>query len=241
MLDGNHVYVQAARSLVKLDRKTGKAVWRGAEEESGGGDEYNSAFASPCFAVIAGVPQVLAQMRTFLAGVDPETGRVLWKTEVPAFRGMNILTPVAHNDRVFTSTHKNASFLYEVSRTNDTFRVRESWRNPAMGYMSSPVQREGHVYFHLGNGRFVGIRLEDGKTVWTSKPYGHYASLIIQGDRILALTDLGDLLLFRAAPEAFDLLGEAKLGVSNTWAHLAVRGHELYVRPLESLVALRWE
>ena len=32
-----------------------------------------------------------------LAGVDPESGDVLWSQEVPAYRGMNILTPTVYN------------------------------------------------------------------------------------------------------------------------------------------------
>jgi outer membrane protein assembly factor BamB len=58
-----------------------------------GGGMNGSAFSSPILTTLGGVPQILVQGREELAGIDPETGTILWKTPVEAFRGMNIVTP----------------------------------------------------------------------------------------------------------------------------------------------------
>ena len=63
---------------------------------------------------LAGREQLVVQSRTHLSGVDPGTGSVLWSQEVPAFRGMNILTPLVHGDSVFTSAYGSRGFLYQV-------------------------------------------------------------------------------------------------------------------------------
>ena len=238
LIDGQAVYVQAAASVVKLDKLTGEVVWRAMND---GGGMFGSAFSSPSIGTIDGVRQLLVQSRKVLAGVSLETGDVLWQQEVPAFRGMNILTPLQFEDGIFTSTYQNGSWLYQIAKQSGEYAVSEAWSNNAQGYMSTPVLIDGHVYLHLENQRFTCIDLASGERTWTSKPYAKYASLVAQGDRILSLNSNGRLLLLRANPGEFEVLGEARVSDEDTWAHLAVSGDEIYVRELNALSAFRWE
>ncbi len=237
LVDGDAVYVQAGASALRLDKTSGKIVWRTLEDAGG---LFGSAFSSPVLAELHGQRQLVVQTRQKLAGVDPETGEVLWSQIVPSFRGMNILTPAVVGDAIFTSSYQNKSWLYNIEREQDTFTVAEAWNNKAQGYMSSPVVVNGYVYLHLGNERFTCIDLKTGQRTWTSTPQGKYASLVVQGDRILALNEQGTLLLIRATPEKFDLLDSRKVAEGDTWAHLAIVGEEFYIRELDALSAFRW-
>ena len=236
LIDGDHVYVQAAASLVKLDKNSGEVVWQSLKD---GGGMFGSAFSSPVFATLADRRQLVVQTRSSLAGVDPDSGDVLWSEKIPAFRGMNILTPTIYNDAVFTSSYGGRSLLFDVKQVDNELSLNERWENKTQGYMSSPVVIEGHAYLHLRNQRFTCIELETGEIKWTTKPFGKYWSMAASGDKILALDERGELLLIQANPEEFELLGEADVG-ENTWAHLAVRGNEIFVRQLNSLTAYRW-
>ena len=235
---GDHVFVQAGAGFVKLDKATGKVVWRVLED---GGGMWGSAFSSPYPTAIGGTPQILVQTREELAGVDPAKGTVLWKTKVEAFRGMNIVTPTVHDGKVFTTSYGGGSWLFAVDPARPDKPVEQVWRNKIQGYMSTPVVIGGHAYVHLRNQRFACLDLATGKEAWITKPCGRYWSLVARGDRILALDETGDLRLVRATPEKYDLLGEAKVATGESWAHLAVEGDELYVRDLEGLTALRWK
>jgi outer membrane protein assembly factor BamB len=237
LVDGDAVYVQAGASVVKLDRQTGATIWRTLED---GGGMFGSAFSSPIIATLSGRCQLLVQTRTELAGVDLETGDVLWRQQVPAFRGMNILTPVVVGDAVFTSSYQNKSWLYRVGQRSDQFDVETVWSNNAQGYMSTPVVIDGHAYLHLQNRRFACINLETGERTWTSQPFGKYASLIAQGDRFLALDSSGRLLLIKANSQEFELVDDEKVSDDETWAHLAVSGNELFIRELGAMTAYRW-
>ena len=198
------------------------------------------AFSSPTMAELHGRRQLLVQTRSTLHGVDPETGESLWSHDVPSFRGMNILTPTIHGDSVFTSTHRNNTFLYRVSKADQGFAVEETWRHKAHGYMSSPVIIDGHAYLHLGNRRIVCIDLATGEDEWTSEPLSDYLSMTFQGDRILALSAEGTLYLIRANTEKLDVLAQAEVATESSWAHLAVAGDEIYVRSLEGLSKWTW-
>ena len=85
------------------------------------------------------------------------------------------------------------------------------------------------------------MRLSDGEVTWTSPPTGdEYWSLLVQGDRILALANSGRLYLLRANPEEYEVLGEAEVA-ENSWAYLAASGSQLFVRDLNALVAYDWQ
>ena len=238
LVRGDHVFVQAGAGFVKLDKRTGKVVWRVLED---GGGMMGSAFSSPYPVELGGVPQILVQNRDDLAGIDPEAGTVLWKTKVEAFRGMNIVTPTVHDGKVFTTSYGGGSWLFAVDPARAEKPVEQVWRNKIQGYMSSPIVIGGHAYVHLRNQRFACLDLATGKEAWVTKPFGRYWSLVAQGDRILALDETGDLRLIRATPEQYDLVGTAKVATAESWAHLAVEGDEVYVRDLEGLSAYRWK
>jgi outer membrane protein assembly factor BamB len=239
LLDGNALYIQAGNAAVKLDKRTGKVLWRTLSNENGS-IMNNGAFSSPVMATVAGQKQLIVQTREQLAGLDPDTGRQLWIQNVPSFRGMNILTPVVFGDSIFTSSYQNKSWLYRISKGAAGLTVNQAWENNAQGYMSTPVVIDGHAYLHLGNQRFTCINLQTGERTWTSKPFGKYASLVAQRDRILALDERGVLLLIKANPKEFELLSEKQVSEEETWAHLAIAGEELFIRELNAVVAWRW-
>lgn len=238
LLDGDAVYVQAGAAVTKLDKKTGKIIWRALEEKGG---MMSSAFSSPVIAKLAGKRQLIVQGREKLAGVDLDNGEVLWSQVVPSFRGMNILTPTVVGDGIFTSSYQNKAWLFTISKEKDRYTVSELWNSKAQAYMSTPVVIGGHAYLHLQNQRFTCIDLKTGERTWTSNGFGKYCSLVAQWDRILALDQRGVLLLIKANPKEFELLDEMRISNADTWAHLAVSSDELFVRELNALAVYRWQ
>jgi outer membrane protein assembly factor BamB len=233
LIDGEFLYTQSGNALVKLNKKTGEIVWNSlpqAQDMMSGG-----AFSSPVLATIAGARQLVVQTRLELAGVDPENGNVLWKQEVPTFRGMNILTPVVVGDRVFTSTYQGGSFYFEISQTSGNWQVKELWKNRQQAYMSSPVIIDNHVYMHLRNQRVTCINLDTGKDVWVSEGFGKYWSMIAAGNRILALDETGKLYLLNANAEKFEILDQREVSKQSTWAHLGLCNDQIFVRELKGL------
>lgn len=231
------VYVQAGGGFVKLDAKTGESVWRTLADKGG---MNGSAFSSPVVATIAEQRQLVVQTRTAIAGVDIESGDVLWSQKVEAFRGMNILTPTVVGDAVFTSTYGGKSNLWNVRRDGDTYNVSQSWTAKPQGYMSSPIVIDGHAYHHLRNQRVVCIELATGDVKWTTTArFGKYWSMIERDGRILALDQRGSLLLLDATPEKFNLIEKRELA-DDTWAHIAKADDQLFIRELEALTVYRW-
>lgn len=236
----NAVFVQAGGGVAQLDAATGRLRWTALED---GGGMMGSAFSSPVLATLGGTPQLVVQTRTDLAAVAADTGRLLWRQPIKAFRGMNILTPVVTGpDTLFTSAYGGETQGWRTGRSGDAWQLTEAWKLKLEGYMASPVLVGGHAYFHLRNQRAACVDVAAGTLKWESgEKFGKYWSLVANGKRILALDERGELLLLAANPEKFDLLDRRKVSESDTWAHLGVSGTDLLVREREALAVWRWE
>ncbi len=241
LVDGDAVYVQAGLSVCKLNKKTGETIWRAMDDarEMNGGN-----FSSPVIATVAGKRQLLVQTRAELAGIDIESGAVLWRQTIKSFRGMNILPPTAvGQDTVFTSSYGGGSYMFRLTANADgTLASEQLWANDIEGYMSSPLVIDGYLYMHKRDQTFTCIDPKTGQAKWTSeRKFGEYWSTVYNGKHILALDQNGTLLLIEASPdEACKIIAERKIAEEETWAHLALEGDRLYVRELKGLAVYRW-
>ncbi len=232
-----HVYIQAGSSLAKVNQDSGDIVWQTLKDNGG---MMGGAFSSPVVAELHGQTQLVVQTRAKLAGVDPADGAVLWSEEIPAFRGMNIVPPTVLGNRIFTSSYGGRSLMFEVTRQEDSWSIREVWNHKSQGYMSSPMVVDGHIYLHLRNQRLVCLNAETGEACWTTEPFGKYWSMVANGKRLLALDQTGQLLLIEASPEEFKLVGRQTVA-EDSWAHLGISGNELFVRDLKAMKVFQWQ
>lgn len=239
LVDDVGVYVQAGGAFVKLDKKSGKILWKTLDDKGG---MMGSAFSSPVFAKMAKRDQIVVQTREKLAGVDRTTGEVLWSKPIPSFRGMNILTPLPYGDAIFTSTYGGNTRLLNVKLSESGNSTSDVWTFRYEGNMTSPVIVNDHVYLQGKDRRFICFDLKSGQEKWRSdQRFGEYWNLVANGDKILALDNRGILFLIRANPEKFELLDQREVAQSETWAHLAICGDEIYIRSLSDLIKFRWK
>jgi outer membrane protein assembly factor BamB len=242
MVYGGALYVQAGSGFVKLDKRSGDVIWRTAIDDN---DMSSSAFSSPFLATIADKPLALVQTRLALKGIAPDSGEEQWSQSIEAFRGMNILTPTVYNGAVFTSAHTGRSQLWQLANTEpvDTKSggLKQIWSNKSQAYMSSPVIVGDYLYMHLRNQRIQCVDLKTGKEAWRTQPFGKYQSMVVLGDRILALDQRGELILFSADPTEFVKIDSRKISDEDTWAHVAVCGGHIFVRESGALAAYVWQ
>ena len=236
---GDHVYVQAGASFVKVDKKTGETVWRSMKDNGG---MFGSAFSSPTLAKIAGKEQLLVQSRSELAGVSVDDGQVLWSKKIRAFRGMNILTPQPYKDSVFISAYGGRAHRFDITSDEGAFDAKEAWNNRAQANMTSPVVIDNFAYLYLRAKRFACVNLDTGEEVWRSSGMAdEYWSLVAQGKRMLALTEAGELHLIQHSPEDLKIIDTMQISEGKTWAHLCADGGQLIVREQDGLVAYSWK
>ena len=241
---GDGVYVQTADSFVKVDKKTGKSLWRSLvrKGKASRDDLGQGNYSSPDFAVIHGRSQLLVADIDAIAGVDPANGKVLWHRVLDSYDQGCILAPIVYRNGIYTSTRASRSGHYPLEYRDQKFSITDGWKNKLIVYMSSPVLIGDYAYAHLKNGRFACTDLRTGKVQWISnRTFGKYCSMVWNKDRILALTNEGQLVLLRADPEEFALLDSRTVSTEETWGHLAIVGRHVYVRERNAVVVFRWQ
>lgn len=239
LLDGDAVFVQAGAGTCKLDKRTGKLLWRSLTDQGG---MFGSAFSSPVIATLGGKRQLVVQSRTQLAGLSLDKGTELWSQKVEAFRGMNILTPAVHDGGVFTSTYGGETAMFGISASGDDgFGVTKKWALKLQGYMTSPVFMNGMAIELNRDQRLVAVDLDDGSKLWEIKDkFGKYWSLVTDGTKVLALDQKGELLLFKPTRDDWNLIDRIKVSEEESWAHLAVVDGRIFIRDLKGLTAWAW-
>lgn len=239
---GDGVFVQTADSFVKVDKRTGKSLWRSLVRPGKGSQGMGQgSYSSPDFAVIHGRPQLLVANIDAIAGVEPSSGDVLWKRVLDSYDQGCILAPIAYRGGIFTSTRASRTGYYPLTYRQQRFAITDGWKNKLIVYMSSPVVIGDYAYAHLKNGRFACTDLRDGKIKWISnRTFGKYCSMVWRKNRILALTNDGKLLLLHANPDRFVLADSRKVSTAETWGHLAVARQHLFIREQNAITAFQW-
>ncbi len=214
----------AGRSVVAYDRMTGDRIWSALDDRQ--------AYVSPMLVTLAGQRQILVVSSTRAMGLDPADGRLLWDFPWPTQHGINISQPIVLDEnRLFLSAgYGHGAAAVEVSGSReDGFQARELWSNLSMkNKFNSSVLHEGFVY-GLDEGILACVDPETGERKWKGGRYG-YGQILLADDRVIILTETGDLVLVEATPEAHREVARFSAISGKTWNYPAVADGRLLVR-----------
>jgi outer membrane protein assembly factor BamB len=218
--------------LTALDIATGKVSWNAVDDEA--------AYASP---VLAG-GNLLAWMRNQLWLLDAQ-GSVL--TSRPLRSSMdasvNAATPVPlGGDRYLVSAgYGVGAHLLKVTDA----KIESIWQKEDTldCHYNTPIRVGEHLYaFHGRQETGMNlrcIRIEDGSVAWTASDSLPGGTLLAVGDKLLVVTEQGELWIVRATPERFDRLAAIQILRAGHRSHAAYADGILYARDTEHLIALK--
>ncbi len=219
--------------VVAFDVKEGHLVWQSVEDEAG--------YSSPI--IVSGNPErVLCWMRNKLWLLDALTGEVVAAQPLRSSEdaSVNAAQPVAcGQDRYLISAG------YGVGANLVQLPGMEFvWQKKGLfdSHYSSGVLHAGHLYGFEGRqerGQTLRcIDVEKGALNWDgdSVPGG---TIIAVGDKLLAVTEQGELWLIRATPEKCDVLSKAQILRAGHRSFPAFANGILYARDGRKVVAVK--
>ena len=162
--------------------------------------------------------------------LDAATGALIWTTpgKDKTFPGSGSTVAVAGDVMVAQTDDKDFGLVaYRVAATG----AQKLWNIDLTDPAASPIIHNGYVYAVVGH-RSVCVGLVDGKIAWNQGRVAGEAitSPVLADGKIYALTNNGNaLLMLRATPAKFDLLGKASVG-GLYCASPAIAGGRLYLR-----------
>jgi outer membrane protein assembly factor BamB len=202
--------------------------------------------ASPILATIHGQQQALFMVERGVVSLDPADGRELWHYPFP-YRTSTAASPVVWGDIVnCTAGYGVGGAACQVVRKGDTWEVTELWRSPGnrdtAAHWMTAVAHEGYLYGcyghgDYGNAAFKCIDIRTGKVMWQQRGFGH-GQVIMAGNRLLATTDGGKLVLIEPTPSGYRELKSAKVIDGKVWASPAYSDGQILLRSTTKGVCL---
>ena len=200
-------------------------------------------------------------------GLDPATGRRLWKQDFKTNYALTAPTPQkVGGDRLFVTAFYEGPLLLKVAGG----AVSVEWRGTGKGekpdktdklhsIMPTPYVRNGHIYGVCSYGELRCLRADTGERVWeTRRPtvgkrdeegqpvrWGN-AFLTPHDDRFFLFNEQGELVIARLTPQGYEELDRAAIlkptnkfaGRPVVWVHPAYAQKKLFVRNDQELVCV---
>jgi len=218
------------QSVVAYDRESGDRVWSAQDDQAG--------YSAPMLVGLAGREQLLVLSAERLMGLTPDAGDLLWSYPWVTNSGINVSQPiVVGDDRVFVSSgYGVGAAVVAVTPDGDGFAVSEVWRNNRMkNKFTSSVLHDGYVY-GLDEAILACVDVETGELMWKGGRYG-YGQVLLVDDRLIVLTEDGDLVQVAASPDGHQELAHFAVLEGRTWNHLALDDGRLLVRNVREMAA----
>lgn len=203
-------------AMVALRVSDGAEVWRWD-------DDGPALAASPVIREIAGRTQLVFKSQALIVGVDPRTGRELWRIPFRVDMDNTIVTPLFLGDRLLTSDWEKGMHAWRILPEGEHWTARELWRDRSGSlFTSSPVLAAGQLvgFSHYKRGQLFAMDPANGKVLWRGEPrWGEHVTLIARGTELLVFKEDGTLVVGEVSTTGFRPLRRYRLGRSTTWAH----------------------
>ncbi|NUQ66133.1 MAG: PQQ-binding-like beta-propeller repeat protein, partial [Pirellulales bacterium] len=242
LVDGDRVVCTPGgpdATLVALNKQTGETIWKSAVPALGPKGKDGAGYSSAVAADIAGVRQYVQLLGRGVVGVEAETGRFLWGCNSVANGTANITSPVVHGDCVFASTsYGTGSALLKIVRDGESFRAEEVYfldQNQFQNHHGGVVVVGDYLYGGHGQnkGEPACIELATGKIAWKAEAPARGSAAVVYADgHVIFRYDRGQVVLVKAAPEAFKIQGEFTplTAAGPAWSYPVVHEGKLYLR-----------
>ena len=251
-----HIGGSDGACVVALDKTTGKEKWRALDDRV--------SYSAPVIIDQAGQKVLVVWTGDNVAGLEPTTGRVLWKSPLkPSRMVIGIATPVIENNRLFVTSFYDGSLMLKLGTDKPT--AEPLWRKVGRdekntlalhSIIATPMMLGDYVYGVDSYGELRCLDAKTGKRIWedlTATPKGRWSNIhmVRNGDKIWMFNERGELIIARLSPTGFDEISRTKLldptldqlrrrgGVC--WAHPAYANRHVFVRNDKELVCASLE
>ena len=221
-------------AMLALDKKTGKEIWRCTDLKDKCG--YSSIIAED----VQGVRQYIQDTASAIVGVAADTGKLLWRYPVSAFRTAVIPTPIYHDGYVFASAGYSAGCeCVKLERDGGEFKATKVYANKNMtNHHGGVVLLDDYLYGYSDSGRWTCMDFKTGKVAWNSNKLDKGSLTYADGHLICYGEGKGAVVLVEATPTGwkedgrFSLPKESKIRVpaGRFWTHPVVANGKLYLR-----------
>lgn len=220
-------------TLVALNKKTGEVIWKCALSE---GDP--AAYASAVVVEAGGVKQYVQLLQKGLVGVEPKTGKLLWRYGKPVSRfNANIPTPLASDGYIYVGSAGTGGGAVKLKAKDGSVEAEQVYFESKLPTAIGGAVKVGDFLYGTTAQALLCVEFATGQVKWEDRALGA-ASLCCADGRLYLHGENGDVALVETAPEAYREKGRftppeqpkhAK-PMEKAWAYPVVANGRLYIR-----------
>ncbi len=215
-----HAGGKGGKSVVAYNKTTGAKLWSVLDD--------SSAYASPMYVELAGVPQILTYTGDRVLGLKLEDGALLWEHPWHTQYDINAAQPVlvSPNRVLLSSGYGHGAAVIEVAKAGAPKVV---WQNKLLkNKFSSSVVHEGFIY-GLDENILSCVDAATGDRKWKGGRYGYGQVMLAQG-HLIVTAETGEVILVKANPQQWQEISKFQAMDSKTWNQPAIAQGKLVVR-----------
>jgi outer membrane protein assembly factor BamB len=224
LIAGDAVIIEAAHTIA-YHRESGEIIWKS--------ERFKPAYATPVIFTHKGRKLLVTLKTEGLIVLDVATGKTIamqeWKTRFST----NATTPIVIGDKIFISTgYSRGCGLFKFN--GDSFK--EIYSTKAISnHMANCVLIDGHLYGISGNTHGIGkkelvcMKFDTGEVKWKLRGFG-CGTVSAAGNRLMVLTERGELVISKASPGGFDALSRAQVNSGRCWTVPVLANGAIYTR-----------
>jgi outer membrane protein assembly factor BamB len=221
LVEGNLLILNIGETGTALDKNTGKIVWK-----SGGTGGYSS----PAPYTMGRQRAVALFSSKSVVAVNPANGAVLWRHPWETNFDVNAADPIFAGTDVFISSNYGRGCALLRPSGN---RAQVVWENRSMkNHFSTSVMVNGGI-FGNDDGRLKCLDLATGNERWSARGGLGKGGLIASDNKLILLTERGELVVVQADPGRYSELARAKILDGTCWTHPVLANGRIYARSHE--------
>jgi outer membrane protein assembly factor BamB len=241
VLDDNSLYLKFDQekdsSLVVLDKRDGKELWRVTREEP-------SSWSPPLIVTHGGKKQAVVSASNKVRSYDVTNGKLIWES---AGLGTNVIpAPVTMDGIVYVmSGHREPNLLaIRLGKEGDlTSSDAILWKNDrGNSYTPSPVLHDGKLYMLTDSGMLSCLNAKTGEAYYRQqrlpKPYNFKASPVGVNGKLYLSSEEGDVIVVKMG-EKYEVLATNTMPDQMFISSPAVAEGSLYLRSQNTLYCIR--
>jgi outer membrane protein assembly factor BamB len=222
-------------ALIALSVASGDEIWTQGSD--------GASYSSPLVVDLKGVRQIVDWNHRALAGVEVQTGRLLWEFEFPhAGKNQNMPMPVLYGERILLGGENRGLHSLEPQQENGEWTVEKVWSQPKVALDMSTAVINGNLLFgfsHYGKGKLFCVDAASGKVLWQGpgRTGENVAFLSVPG-HVAALINNGELRIMKATGGQLETVASWRMTTGQAWAPPVLLKDGVLVKDDETLT--RW-
>ncbi|HYN85501.1 MAG TPA: PQQ-binding-like beta-propeller repeat protein [Pyrinomonadaceae bacterium] len=224
------------QSLVAFNQKDGAVAWKRQDLEVSPN--------SHLVANVGGQDQLIAFMGREVAGLDPQTGDLLWSHPHATDFGLNITAPVYGDDGLLfiSSAYSGGSRVLKLTRDKDGKTTpAELWFHRRLRVHHTTAVRVGDLVYgssgDFGPAFLAAVDVKTGRVLWQDRSFSK-ANLLYADGKLIILDEDGHLGLATPAAEGLKVVAKVPVMEATSWTAPTLVGTKLYLRDRKKIVAL---